>query len=139
MPLRIFVVAALLLSSTYSCGRDANDQLRAELETAKSWAATAHMTADQWIAGGVPAEFAITTLEAARREIQKIGDQASDSAVSNNGVTRHLTNLTRIIHVMRDAVQARDRAAMARHISQLATEEQALRVLSEREQDGPGS
>src|SRR4051812_44840225 len=79
-PLRDYALTGLMLlcfALTISCReRSSSVELKDEMETVSSWAATAQMVGEEWTRGSIPAAYAQrtlrTTLETFERETESI-------------------------------------------------------------------
>jgi hypothetical protein len=129
---RALVIGPVFLLTITSCGSHSAAQMRTALQTAASWAATAHMAGEAWISGAVPTAYTRRTLHMAEQTLveglRKVQDQPATSAASAS-VPEHLQSLKHTLSRMREAVQTEDRMAMTQHMTALANEEEALRAL----------
>ena len=105
------------------------------MQTAASWAATAHMVCEAWLGGTVPTRYAERTLQTARQTLSEqrdtLGRSPSDTSGSLSKALEQIRNLEATIEEMRGSVQAGDRASLERQLRQLAAEEQALKTLTQ--------
>ena len=118
----------VLVLALACCTRPPAEQLKTELQTAASWAATARLAGEAWLKGSVPRAYAVQTFRVAAEtledEAQTIQGQQAEEAT---GLTR-AAGAT--IGRMRAAVAGGDRQALAQLLGQLGGEEQALRSLA---------
>ena len=126
-PLRRSSSLALVLALA-CCSRPPADQLRSELQTVASWAATARMAGEEWLKGSVPRAYAAQTFRAAeetlREEARAIQGQRAEAAA---GLTRAAAATVR---QMRAAVEGGDTRALAQFLERLKAEERAVRSLA---------
>lgn len=73
LPSRLSSLLLLLNLLTACSSQSSTDKLAKELQTVKSWTATAHMVADAQIHGDVPTAYAKHTLEKAQEGIATVG------------------------------------------------------------------
>jgi hypothetical protein len=127
----------LLLSLLTACHTQSPaDQLRAELKTVASWAATARMTGESWAGGSVPNAYARRTLQAAEEALQESAGDLNASAPDGSTVPDlrpatlgKMQKLQQILTQMSAAVAQQDRTAMAEQINQLASVEREIAEL----------
>jgi hypothetical protein len=132
---RALVLGPIFLLTIIACGsHSAVDRLKTKLQTAASWAATAHLAGEAWLSGAVPTAYTKRTLHMAEHTLvegirQVQAQPATSAAAAPASVSEHLQRLTHLLSRMREAVQAEDRRAMTHHLTALAHEEEALRTL----------
>jgi len=124
---------ALLLLWCAVCGcRSTSGELAEELQTAVSWAATAHFVGEAWAAGQVPKAYATHTLQQGQRELHK--GHAKISALALLAELRatllgEVHGLEAVLRDMHTAVQRGDRGALQQQLRVLAQQQQALTAL----------
>src|SRR5215210_4374092 len=64
----------LLLAALAACAQSPADELRAEAQTAASWAATVRMAGEAWSKGAVTDAYARRTVETAQRTLGETAD-----------------------------------------------------------------
>ena len=132
---RALVLGPVFLLTITSCGSHAAaDTMRTALQTAASWAATAHLAGEAWLSGAVPTVYTRRTLHTAEHALvegirQVQAQPATAAAAARASVPEHLQSLQHLLGRMRDAVQTEDRRALTQHLTALAHEEEALRTL----------
>jgi hypothetical protein len=119
------------------CTHSPEDQLKTELQTVTSWAATARMASEQLLKGAVPRAYTAQTLLAAEEtlseEAQTIQEVKADGAAAAGLQTMLLDrtqSLGRAVGQARAAVEGKDDQALARLLEQLKGEEQAVKSLA---------
>jgi hypothetical protein len=105
------------------------------MQTATSWAATAHMVGEAWLGGAVPTRYARRTLQTAQQTLSEKRDTLQQSpSITGDRLSKaleHLQNLEATVEEMQKAVQMGDRASLGQQIKQLATEEQTLKTFTQ--------
>jgi hypothetical protein len=130
----------LLLVALTSCTRSPADQLKTELQTIISWAATAQMAGEAWLKGNVPHAYAAQTLrtaeESLQEELKTIEEQPSEASPAQGSSTLQASlaargrGLVQLIDRMRAAIESRDESTVAQLLKQLEREEQAVKMMS---------
>ena len=121
--------SSLVLVLALACStRPPAEQLKTELQTVASWAATARMTGEQWLKGSVPRAYAAQTLRAAAETLEEEAQAIQGQEAAGAAELTRAAGAT--IGRMRTAVEGGDRAALARLLEQLKAEEQAARSLA---------
>ncbi len=120
----------LLLKFLIACSSQSSaDELAKELQTVKSWTATAHMVGDLWTHGDVPTTYAKQTLEKTQEELKNETDTLSKLSIEpsqHSTVLEHLKSLEDTVSQMSKAVEQKDAQAMTQQIQQLSTQEQTI-------------
>lgn len=129
---RVCCLVLLTLALTY-CTRPPADQLKNELQTVASWAATARVVGEAWLKGDVPHAYATKTLSNAQETLQEEAKTIEElKPEAGTGLRDQLLNQTRsaaqVIDQMRAAVEKRDHQALAQLVKQLEAEEQAVKA-----------
>jgi len=138
-PTWTLVFTSLLLTSGCGSGSSAGD-ITEELKTISSWAATAHMIADTWMAGSAPTAYTVQTLFEARRRLQEERSRIESRSVpaeTRGEVVRQLDNLGETMNQMLSAIRKADRKALARQIGQLSAAAEAVASLAKGSQAQP--
>jgi hypothetical protein len=126
IPLTHILGSLFLLTSLTACNQFANDEAVKELQTAASWTATVHMTAEAWLQGDIPKPYAQQTLQKAQQELQKEADTLSKVAHSQPQGLKQLKQIGQITEQISGAIAQNDRAAIAHQIQQLEIQQQQL-------------
>ena len=104
------------------------------MQTAASWAATAHMVGEAWLGGTVPTRYARRTLQTAQQTLSEQRDTLEQSpSITGDRLSKaleHLQNLEATVGEMQEAVQTGDRASLGQQIKQLATQEETLKTFT---------
>lgn len=128
LPVNIFL---LLLTLLTACNKSATEELNQELDTTKSWAATAEMVGGAWIRSNVPTAYAQQTLSQAE---EKLHTQTTAIAQSTNPsqrqILQQLQQIESTVSQMSTAAKQKDYTAMSQHLKQLSTQEQTLSTLA---------
>jgi len=127
--------ASLLLFLTIlsACSsKSSSDELAKELQTVKSWTATAHLVGDTWMRGDVPTSYAKQTLSKTQEELQNEVDVLSQKALAQNRTTLvvQLQRLQGTVQQMSKALEHKDARAMQRQIQQLSAQEESISNLA---------
>ena len=105
------------------------------MQTATSWAATAHMVSEAWLGGAVPTRYARRTLQTAQQTLSEqrhtLEQSPSITGDSLSKALSHLQHLEATVEAMHEAVRTGDRASLSRLLDQLATEEQTLKTFTQ--------
>jgi hypothetical protein len=132
-------MALALAALLAGCGAQSpTEKLRTELQNVKSNAATAHMVADAWAHGNVPAVYAKTSLQAARGEMKSAVEalvelpEVKEPAEDGTTLQEHLQRIEKSVNEMSAAAEKGDRAAVHGQVEQLAAEEEALDKIARR-------
>lgn len=125
---------SLLLLLLSSCSHAPADQLKIELQTVTSWAATAHMVSEAWLKGDVPHAYAMRALRTAQETIQEEAQTAQEQkaegvAALQSSLVGQARSLEQLIAQMRAAIEKRDGETLAQLLKQLEAEEQAIKSL----------
>lgn len=126
----------MLVLALAGCTQSPEDQLKTELQTVTSWAATARMASEQLLKGAVPRAYASQTLLAAEEtlseEAQTIQGVKAEGAAA--GLQTSLLDRTRAVGQavgqLRAAVESKDDQKLAQFLEQLKGEEQAVKSLA---------
>lgn len=130
LPVNLFL---LLLTLLTACSKSAVEELNQELDTTKSWTATAEMVGDAWRRSNVPTTYAQHTLSQAEEKLQT---QTMAIAHSSTNPTQRQTLLKQLQQIestvsqMSTAAKQKDYTAMSQHLKQLSTQEQTLSTLA---------
>jgi inorganic triphosphatase YgiF len=114
------------------------EKLRAELQSVKSNAATAHMVADAWAHGNVPAAYAKNSLQSAEGElksaVEALVELPEAQKPEDDGTTLqdHLQRIEKSVEDIAAAAEKEDRAAVAGQVEKLSAEEEALDRIARR-------
>jgi hypothetical protein len=126
----------VLVLALAGCTQSPEDQLKAELQTVASWAATARMASEQLLKGAVPRAYVVQTLQAAAetlseeaQTIQGVKANGTAAAGLQSSLLGRTQNLGRAVGQMRAAVEGKDDQALAQLLEQLKGEEQAVKSL----------
>jgi hypothetical protein len=133
LPSRLSSLLLLLNLLTACSSQSSTDKLAKELQTVKSWTATAHMVADAQIHGDVPTVYAKHTLEKAQEELKHETDTLSKLSIApsqRRTVLEQLKRLEDTLGQMSKAVEQKDPQAMIQQIQQLSTQEQTINMLA---------
>ena len=111
--MRLLCVA--LAIALCACQKSPDEKLKDTAQSAASWAATLSFAGQQWIANSVPKRFIRTSVDAAKKELDKLEqDAASDHRIGHDiAETQHLAT------ELRDAVENRDRPRASAIVTQL--------------------
>lgn len=125
---------SLLLSLTLltACSNQSSTESTKDLQTVRSWAATAQMTGDAWTRGVVPTAYAKQTLSTAQKKLHEETDnlaQLSIDTTQRRTILEHLQRLEMTVNQMSTAVAQEDHTAIAQQLKQLSTQEQKLSTL----------
>jgi len=136
LPIRGWELVALLVLLS-GCGASSpDDALKADLQTARSWAATAHMVGDDWSQNRIPAAYAQQTLQSTRQGLQDLAQSVAQEPGSSDQahVTLQTTmrQLDQQLAQMAALVARNDRAALATPLQQVAAEDATLKQLQSR-------
>lgn len=123
---------------TACSGQSSTDKLTKELDSVKSWTATAHMVGDAWIKGTVPEAYAKETLSKTQEELQKETEtlKLADSAPAHSQILEQLKQLKDTVAQMSKAVEQKDQQAMNQQIQQLSSQEQTISTLFKQQAGG---
>lgn len=120
----------LLLKLLLACSsQSSSEDLAKELQTVKSWAATAHLVGDSWMRGNVPEAYTKQTLEKTQEELKHETDTLSKLSIESSQrdtVLEQLKRLENTVAQMSKAVEQKDQKAIAHQIQQLSLEEQTI-------------
>jgi hypothetical protein len=127
----------VLVLALAGCTQSPEDQLKAELQTVASWAATARMASEQLLKGAVPRAYAAQTLRAAaetlQEEAQTIQGVKADGAAAAGlqaSLLGRTQSLGQAVGQMSAAVESKDDQKLAQSLEQLKGEEQAVKSLA---------
>ena len=128
----------VLVLALAGCTHSPEDQLKAELQTITSWAATARMASEQLLKGAVPRPYVVQTLQAAAETLQEEAQTSqgvkADATAAAAGLQASLLDRTQSlgqsVGQMRAAVESKDDQALAQLLEQLKGEEQAVKSLA---------
>jgi uncharacterized protein (DUF3084 family) len=117
-----------------ACSGSSTAEARKALQAVTSWAATAHLVGDAWLAHAAPRTYTAQTLLHARQQLQKLQKQLQTlqsrlppaSAAERERLFTHIQNLTQTVSQMRSAVNQDDAARLRQQLTQLGTEQDAL-------------
>lgn len=133
LTLRLFSLLFLLKLLTACSSQSSTNELAKELQTVKSWAATAEMVGDAWIRGNVPKAYAKQTLEKTQEELKNETDTLSKLSIESSQrdtVLEQLKRLENTVGQMSKAVEQKDQKLIAQQIQQLSLEEQMIDKLA---------
>jgi hypothetical protein len=126
----------VLVLALAGCTRSPEDQLKAELQTVTSWAATARMVGEAWLKGAVPRAYTAQTLLAAEETLQEEAQtiqkvKAEGAAIGlQTSLLDRTQSLGRAVGQVRAAVESKDDQALGQLLEQLKGEEQAVKSLA---------
>jgi predicted trehalose synthase len=127
----------VLVLALAGCTQSPEDQLKTELQTVTSWAATARMASEQLLKGAVPRPYVAQTLLAAEEtiweEAQTIQGVKADGAAAaglQTSLLGHTQSVGRAVAQMRVALAGGDDQALGQLLEQLKGEEQAVKSLA---------
>ncbi len=140
MLVRILGIMTLALTPVLvGCGPESPaEKLRTELQNVKSNAATAHMVADAWAHGNVPAAYAKNSLQSAREELKSAVEallempEAKEPAGDGTTLQDHLQRIKKRVDELSAAVGKGDKAAVLAQVEQLSAEEEVLDKIAKR-------
>lgn len=128
--LRALVATLSLLLTTPACASDPQKEVRQELQTLSSWAATLRMLSDSWRDGSVPSRYAAKTADDAHEtlmaESQTIQQSSSIPADAREVIKGHARNIDAAATSLAQAVRNDDRAVAARLSGQLSEEQKSI-------------
>jgi hypothetical protein len=105
------------------------------MQTATSWAATAHMTGEAWLNGAVPTRYARRTMQTAQQALSEEKRMLEQSpSITGDRLSKALEQLQQLeatVEEMQAAVQTGDRARLGQQLNQLATQEQTLKTFTQ--------
>jgi Asp-tRNA(Asn)/Glu-tRNA(Gln) amidotransferase C subunit len=107
--------------------------LAKELQTVKSWTATAHRVGDAWTRGDVPTPYVKETLEKTQQELKNETDTLSKLSIEPSQRATVLEQLKRFedtVGQMSKVVEQKNPQAMTQQIQQLSIQEQTLDKLA---------
>ncbi|MBH8574880.1 hypothetical protein I8752_18000 [Nostocaceae cyanobacterium CENA369] len=126
-----FLLLLLLLTA---CGsKSTKDELSKELQSVKSWTATAHFVGDAWIHKAVPTTYVKQTLDKTQQELKTQTEELSKLSIpsSNRGaILKSLQQLQDTVSQMSKAVENNNYPAVTQQVQQLSHQEQAIAQLS---------
>ena len=123
----------LVLTILSACSsKSSADEVTKELQSVKSWAATAHLVGDSWMHQDVPTAYAKQTLSKAQQELQKEQDNLSQKAPpkSRSLLIAQVQHLQATVAQMSEAVKEKNFKAMSQQIQQLSAQEQMMSPLA---------
>jgi hypothetical protein len=96
------VLVPIMLLTITACGSHAAaDAMSSALQTAASWAATAHLAGEAWLSGAVPTAYTRRTLRLAEQAlvegIRQVQGPPVASAAARAPVPEHLQSLTHML------------------------------------------
>ena len=118
--MRLLCVVLIALSACQQKSPD--EKLKDTAQTAGSWAATLSFAGEQWIANSVPRRFIRTSVEAAKKELDKSQQDVAKSDASRalrDRIGYDIAEEHRLAIELHDAVEKRDRSRAATIVSQL--------------------
>jgi hypothetical protein len=125
-----FAVSSSLLLLSAACAQDPQKEVRQELQTLSSWAATLHLLADSWREGSVPSRYAAKTADDAHEtlmeESQTIQQSSSIPADAREVIKGHARNIHAAAMSLAQAVRNEDRGAAAQLSGQLSDEQKSV-------------
>jgi hypothetical protein len=132
--MRLAVLAVLALLGACS-SQSADDVAAREVDAFTSWAATAHLVADRWLADAVPDHFASQTLrlldQTLRKELRKNASGTLPEDVRSR-LNATASAIDSAAVAMRTAIERRDRTTVAEQIGRLSAARRALTELTKR-------
>ncbi|HEY9672163.1 MAG TPA: hypothetical protein V6D11_12005 [Waterburya sp.] len=123
----------LVLTILSACSsKSSADEVTKELQSVKSWAATAHLVGDSWIRKDVPTAYAKQTLSKAQQELQKEQDNLSQKAPPQSRAMfiAQVQHLQATVAHMSEAVEEKNSQAMSQELQQLSAQEQSVSTLA---------
>jgi hypothetical protein len=124
----------LAMAVLAGCGTHSSpERLRTSLQTTRSWAATAHLVGDRWLAGAVPRAYARGTLRTASSILGKqarVLSGVSSAARQGSGALDSVERVRHLVGRMRQAVEGEDHPVMLRLVRDLGEEERTLAALA---------
>lgn len=125
-----FLLVLTILSACSS--KSSVDEVTKELQSVKSWAATAHLVGDSWMHKDVPTTYAKQTLSKAQQELQKEQDNLSRKAPPKSRaiLIEQVQHLQATVAQMSEAVEKKNSQAMNQQIQQLSAQEQMMSPLA---------
>jgi hypothetical protein len=136
-PSALLLALPAILSSAACSHGPPDERVAKDLQTVESWLATARLTADAWLAGALPRQFAARTIGTAAEELQHqartvaedAGARQAPAATAVRGAARHVVAL-------REVTERGDRDAVAARLRDLEAAARAVQALTP--QAGPG-
>jgi hypothetical protein len=127
------LVFTLLILVTGCGSQSSADNIREGLKAVRSWAATAHLLGDTWMAGSAPTPYATQTLLAAQQRLQEARARLQSQSIpadARGALLGQLQNLEKTVGQMRAVIQQGDHSALAQQIGQLSAEEKTIASLA---------
>lgn len=127
-----FALVALAFSVTFSsCGsQSSTQQLKDEMRTQKSWAATLRMIGESWLSGAVPATYTRKALENVAQAIGKERKTISESSTlpveQRTELVNRAQSLEETASQMRQATEQGDRTAFQQQMERVKRDEEAI-------------
>lgn len=124
----------VLLLLTACTSKSSSDDVSKELQSVKSWAATAHMVGDAWKRGAVPTAYAKQTLAKTQQELKKEVDSFSESSINEEkraSILKSIFSLQATLTQMSNSIEHKDYKALTQEIQQLSAQEQNITKLAQ--------
>jgi hypothetical protein len=125
-PLRhlfVRIAAILALSVVLACqAKSPEEKLLKTVEPAGSWIGTLEMTGQKWGANSVPTSFVRSTTKVARKQLEKMGEEAAGSAARpavKIPWQRLIAETGSACAGLRQSVEVNDRGRLAREVARL--------------------
>ncbi|MCP6760623.1 MAG: hypothetical protein NHB32_18190 [Fischerella sp. CENA71] len=127
----------LMLTLLTSCNSSNNtEDLRKEIQSVSSWAATSQMVGNAWLKGNIPNKYAQKTLNKAQREFLKEQKKISQIQPSTNLIQyyqslmqTHLSHLANQTEKMSKAIDQNNHSLAQQEIKEIEIEVQKLNQL----------
>ncbi|WP_315789288.1 hypothetical protein [Fischerella sp. JS2] len=139
----IFISNYLLLLILFTCSCSSTkptEELKKELNSVSSWAATVHMVADAWQRHAVPTSYAKDTLQKTQKELQKETDTLLNLSIvpsQRHTALEQLQQLQKTIDKISILIEQKNRNAIATQIKQLSATEQKIHQLAQATGEAP--
>lgn len=124
----------VLLLLTACTSKSSSDDVLKELQSVKSWAATAHMVGDAWKRGAVPTAYAKQTLAKTQKELKKEVDSLSESSIDKEkraSIIKSIFSLQVTLTQMSTSIEHKNYQALTQEIQQLSAQEQNMTKLAQ--------
>ncbi len=113
------------------CGKQSSAaDIKKELTTVKSWAATAYMVGDAWKRGAIPTPYAQRTLQKSQEELQKSANNLVKKPVDKK-LINYLHDLDTTISQMSSIVERKEHTKLDKQMQELSLEEQEISTFAE--------
>lgn len=127
----VFLFSVVTACSSQPSAKD----LAKELETVKSWTATAEMVGESWLKQSIPTVYAKQTLQATQAELQKETETVKKVAPNQarGEVVTKLQQIEQTVSQLELAVEKDDRANLSQLLQQLSMQKRTLDTISSQE------